>query len=646
MQTLTSLCASTGIKSAIIVDDGYDLEPRARDFPMDSSEWDIFFDDVKTEDREKLTEIFPEFSKMKGQELRASDEFVKILWNKRSDIRSDLIGPLFERYSVDKAGDSEYLKNIEAFLSGIGVRYVTAGRNFEAKAQEADLIIIDLYLDSIEQSKDTLAISRDGLRNIVSRRRSNPPLVVLMSRNPNLAREHADFRDKAQLPESVFRIIAKDKLREQSAFLRLVTRLVRHYPDSLKLAAFVNAWHEGLGGARDRTCELMRKLDLTDCAQINRLLLDSEKEPLGNYLVDIFDRVLQHEIERDDSIILAAKGLNELTTKNYPPPHIEDAPAFQTLIFEALYQNSKRLALATPDNQIAFGDILKMKAGVTVPHALLPEIKTTNVLLALTPACDVQRQGVNRVIFIRGTLEPLNTFQAASLSPPPRTPIILIGNQRMWISWDLKHIETLSFAQIGSLISPGSDFEVIGRLRESHALELQQKLLASLGRVGQPAPMPNTFLVNLSVYVLLATGRLSRLDTPSLDRIPCIHYSGRIETVVRGETKAQKESRILICEKTCEEICSAMAQVDLTTIHSSCSAVLNTLRSGVDFLNYLEVGLPYPNNKDFMEMKSVLSGADTDKVVGLMRIGELTELTPGQYRNGGVVIFVRPIEEL
>ena len=74
-----------------------------------------------------------------------------------------------------------------------------------------------------------------------------------------------------------------------------------------------HAWETGLTGARDRTTALIRKLRLADLAQIYELLLSAEGEPTGSYLVDIFDKVLQHEIEREAPIIDAAVALNSLT---------------------------------------------------------------------------------------------------------------------------------------------------------------------------------------------------------------------------------------------------------------------------------------------------------------------------------------------
>jgi hypothetical protein len=158
--------------------------------------------------------------------------------------------------------------------------------------------------------------------------------------------------------------------------------------------------------------------------------------------------------------------------------------------------------------------------------------------------------------------------------------------------------------------------------------------------------MPNTFLVNIEICILLSTGKLSRLDVPSLQRAPCVSYSGRIQVLnKKSELTDKKESRILIYEKTCEEICLALSQVDITSIHPECSPIVNQLRDGVILLDYLESGIAYPSNlTDFEEIKIPQGHSGAPSTIGLIRIGEMTELRPGQFKAAGVVLFIKHID--
>jgi hypothetical protein len=63
------------------------------------------------------------------------------------------------------------------------------------------------------------------------------------------------------------------------------------------VAAFLAAWEEGLAGAGTEFMRLIRRLGLSDYNKIREVLLDAEGQPLASYMLDVFDCVLQHEIE-------------------------------------------------------------------------------------------------------------------------------------------------------------------------------------------------------------------------------------------------------------------------------------------------------------------------------------------------------------
>src|SRR6185369_17579769 len=113
----------------------------------------------------------------------------------------------------------------------------------------------------------------------------------------------------------------------------------------LKLASFLSAWNYGLNKACERTSMLIRRLDLADYAQIRQLLLSAEGAPTGSYLVDVFDLVLQHEIESETPIINAAIALNSLTSETYPPPYVGGSRDLQNLVYRSLLQGRERLRL-------------------------------------------------------------------------------------------------------------------------------------------------------------------------------------------------------------------------------------------------------------------------------------------------------------
>jgi hypothetical protein len=651
MIDVATLLARSKVSHALIVDDAYDEVPLALDLAGDAEEWTHFFEDVNDGDRSVLRELYTEYDDMRGDELQANDRFVAALWRGKGRLRPELINPLFLRYSAAIATDLVRLEELKSNLEAFGLTCRIAGRDFGAPSADADLIVIDLFLGS-GQRPDEMEIAIEGLAKVIKSRSAQPPIVVLMSRSSRLEEKREDFRNRCGLFASAFRISSKDDLSDHGKLSRLLARLATHFEDSLKLANFVDAWRRGLDGARDRTSELIRKLELSDHAQIRQLLLSTEGEPTGSYLVDVFDAVLRHEIEREPAIIDGAAALNTLTSDVYPPPYLAGSRDLQDLVYRSLFQNRERLRLqGVEGSPVAFGDLLMRKAapaafsspapvsepapsggateGATayVPPDQPPAlhgIEFEQVLLTVTPACELQRkgEGAKNVMFLVGRLRPLRPADWQYKDDPVRTPVIeLSDGSRSWIRWDLKHVVTLSPAEISALFDDPAGFAPIARLRESHALELQQKLLSSLGRVGQTAPMPATFLMRVEVLLPNADRKLISVPVSALAE-DGVCFVGR---------PGDKDMRLVLTEDQCEGISEAIAGYAIEQVHPSAHTAFTYLRDSSDLLVALERGITLPSlqNTYFRDIPSP-TGA---------KIG-------GNIRTIGLIVRNRPMDDV
>lgn len=632
MTELKELLQSVGVVKALIVDDAYDECPRASDLSLDIDAWDIFVADLIPEDDEFFQNIFPELGGKKfSGALRGSDEFIRALWKNKDKFRDKLADPLFARYATEKFADLEKVDKLYEALEKLGLKCETSGRDFAKKANDADLIFIDLYLNSAQKPED-INISINGLKQVISDRKSNHPLVALMSNNNRLPEKRREFQTETAIFESCFRIIKKNELGDAAILNRLLVRLGTHYPDSKRVISFVGAWDAGLTAAKDRTTALMRKMRLSDIAQINRLLLTAEGEPTGSYLVDIFDKVLQHEIEGDRPIIDAALALNGISNEAYPPPYVPGSSDLQDLVYKSLFQHKQRLNLSgSADSFVALGDVLKRRAIVGEPAVeaglteaekgiaayykrLLVELSDESVMVVLTPACDLQRTGAKKVMLLVGKLHPL-TSASWSYKPDTKTPVIELPNEvRRWIKWDLKHVETLSHEELKYFLDgPNASFELVARLRESHALELQQKLLSNLGRVGLMAVMPATFQMKVEIGVADENGKYAKLNIPVLD-------DGGICFIGRNTDNDPLEMLVLT-ENACEEIYGAICAYEPLKVHTKGRANFMLMQKSGDLLIELEKGLQLPragSNK----FKEVPIG---EKPIGLIKRERIAE---------------------
>jgi hypothetical protein len=526
---------------------------------------------------------------------------------------------------------------------------------------DVDLVFIDLFLGATQGSV-AVAASIDGLREAILPRLGTPPLVVLMSRSPRLDEKREEFRDGCGLFETSFRIIAKTDLRDTGKLERMLARLALHYPDSLKLAAFLHAWQGGLERAGKHTSDLIRKVSLSDLAHIRQLILSAEGEPTGCYLVDVFDRVLQHEMEREAPIIDAAMSLNSLTSETYPPPYVAGSPDLQNLVHRALFQNRERLRLkGAEQGRLTFGDILRRKApsasapAVEAAEANLPisGFERSDVLAVMTPACDLQRRPLEkgkkvepkpveqRILLLVGELHQLKPADWSYKGDPVRTPVIEMANsERYWIKWNLKHMEALSAPALEALLDRSDGIEIVARLRESHALELQQRLLASLGRVGQLASLPATFLMPFGVFVPNSDGDLAPLSDPCAN-LEGVCYVGRA-------AGGKPEMRLVMCEDVCETICEAFDGVSLDKVNLRSKAAVSALRGNKFLPGALELGITLPDGKigfkPITSSRGALEGQEAQPI-GLISYGHgsVLKLTDKELAKAAVVFLVSDV---
>ena len=343
MTELRALLEDSGIRKAAVIDDVYDEVPRPEE--LDEGDWTNFFDDLGDPEHAVLSEWYPAYEDTKLDELKASREFVSVLWNNRARLPTPAREHLFNDYETTKSTEQAVLDKLVAALDTLGLTCTRMGRDFNEDAKAADLIFVDLFL-GFHQSEGDMEPAISRVSELVCNRAHSPPLVVLMSRSPRLWGKRNEFRDKAGLLGSTFRVVSKADLTKDGRLETLLIRLASHYDDAKRVAAFVHAWDSGLQRARENFIRILRRLDLSDLAQVRALLLDVEGQMLGEYLLDVADRVLQHEIEGDTGTISAAQELNKIELAKYPAPHLAGTTDLQDIVHRMIFQHVERLKLS------------------------------------------------------------------------------------------------------------------------------------------------------------------------------------------------------------------------------------------------------------------------------------------------------------
>lgn len=540
MNDLKNIITENKIRKALIIDDSFNTKPNVSNISYALDDWDRFFDDLQDSDVALIKEHIEDYDNISSEDLKESDEFIEKLWDLRGKIPASSI--FFERYSSDMQHDLDLLGKLKINLNKLninceelGVIDASVDRSvYERKIfdNNVDIIFIDLFLGG---EQDSLAQKRSSelLKKIISERKSSPPLVVLTSRSPLLQEKRIEFRDNIGIIESMFRILSKAELLDESKLNQVLFSLVSAKESSYKILKFINSWSDGMSSAMDNTLNIMRSFDLSTYSKLKELLLDGEGESTGSYIVDIFELIMQHKLEENNGIIDAAIDLNNITDSKSYFPYITKDKYLHELLYSVMFKNNNRIRI-NPENKsrLAFGDMFttnSIEGNNTTPHHFIEKNSKEDIFIVITPACDLQREIKNNIILLKGKIRDLSLNTWVCNDNELVTPIVKIGDNYKSIKWDAKSIETISAQDVSLLLSSNKIIRV-ARLRENATLSLQQVCLSSIGRIGLIAPMPASYAVSISAYYKDHNKKLKELhlkQNDSSDDFCGVCYVGR-----------------------------------------------------------------------------------------------------------------------
>ncbi|MFG6554403.1 hypothetical protein [Sulfitobacter sp. 1A16808] len=592
--TLEEALKDRGIANVLVVDDCFDEVPLANDLADVEEAWSNFHDDWNDEIEAILAKRY-QGDLEEPHQLRQDDAYIAALWHSRDEIGAE---PLFDTYEATQRVDIEIAANLEKYLTELGLNCTRAGRSFADAEVNTDLIVIDLFLGAA-QDPNAAELSKQGLRKIAEQYGAEMPPAILFSNSSRLASNADEYRDHVGLLESGFRILAKSELKTDGALKRQLQRLLSNRNETVVLARFLSALEAGMADASKRTISIMRGMNLSDLAQLRQLLLEFEGKALGAYLVDVFDRVLQHEIENQELIITTANEVSKIDDFNPGPPYLAGAFKTQELVARMISQAEARLPLGGSDEfPVAFGDVYVKSTDVVAPPKAAdveiaiaaaevdapsqPEKKDDvfEVFLVVTPACDLIRGAAESALFLKGQSRPIS--DQSWLYKGDKSPAVRIDGTLCRIDWDLQKYATIPLAELQTAIDEGN-MKRVSRLRQPHALELQQKLLTSMGRVGLPAPMPARIETTIDAYYYGSDLRRKNLDV--------LNLSEGSACFVGRDKDANRVVSLVLTETACENLVKALDRLSEEDVHEKGRDSLKAITASTELLQHLEKGI-------------------------------------------------------
>ena len=633
-----------GIHFAIIIDDGYDEIPQVVEL-IDEDAWDSLFDDAQGDQAVRIVELFPEYIPDHREELKSNQGFIEALWHGRDKIR-DLLGGLFDEYEQKIQDNRPFLSAAEAALESLEIPFRKCGRNFIEAAVRADLIIIDLFLD-FQQGVPDRELTVQRLKEAVNRRQDLPlPSIVLMSQVPGIDDLAKDFRQDVQLHASAFRHIRKNDLSKLGRLEGLILTLATHRKDSQVLATFFETWEAKAIEAVRAASGTLRKIDIDDLHHIRSMLLRFEGLNTSSYMLDVFDRVLQYEIESYSDVLEAAIRLDDMGDDPAPLMISNDRDTYAVLE-QTLFVNPKRRDHATgAEWPINFGDILGPKFGIPVKPRGFFSGKTDLVFFVASPECDlIRKDGLTSVLLVAGFLKKISMAKPGLAVTAKTTPVITLeGDQRYQIDWDFGNLCTINLDQAKRLLHPNRGYvSVVARLREGSALNLRQQLLSDIGRVAELAPLPRSLTFRADLYLPLKQGGIKLVEMPD-----GVAITGNVLIPRRGKYA------VAIIDSNCEqELTSTLLGLCLANVAGKSISSFKTLneqsrirqlfRSG---LHGIELPLSNPRGAGLLKLGVKQPDSDekkpkTDKVATILKGNNIEAELGKNLSEAGLIVQIQ-----
>lgn len=488
-----------GITEIIIIDDAFDPPNRDSLGPIPIGQ---FWTDVKDND--------DAIAELKALGLECAEPFdiadaqVTVLFKNLATLTAtkEACSQLFSTILGKRAQIDRFSKPIEEILK---IKVVPLGESDEFVHSRARLILLDYFLGT-QNPKEAMEAAVRKARDIykVYPAGGEKPLIVLMSSVLDVASHKEEFRKQSNLLGGMFDFVPKDDLgNTDKLFLRLgtwATGLVEGY----KIQHFVETLEGSARKAIDSFIDNVKSLSIEDYGHIQRLSLQEDGHPLGDYMLWLlgahFGNLLFNE---DKELRTQQKQLDSLWINSAPPcqqaPSVTLADMYSTALFDSSVADlgPHPLSQAEPATEldeplVRLGDLFMRAA-------------SNQVLLVISPACDLTFSPRGERVFdpdrsvmlIPGRVQPLR--EAVPPGEDLRTELFVTGGVAYRILWNKKQVKSVPLGLIAKCLRRFK-YEPKARLRLPFALQLQQSFAADLTRVGMPAAPPIYQPVSIRAY--------------------------------------------------------------------------------------------------------------------------------------------------
>ena len=569
-----------GIKGVLIVDDAFD-RPSRTDFAH--NELADFWNDLALDSPDQYKTLPEPLKSIPVSEDKIDDAYVEKLYDQR-----DNLGPLQEAYDRhlrailgEKHG---HLDPLVEKLENLGLEVVSIGTKVPVDLGQAQLIFLDYYLGTAGDEA-AVATARKTVRDLLEfyPAGSEKPIVVLMSSNDDVNRLAEEFRGQTGIVGGMFYFVPKSDLTDRVRLFLNLDMLAMALPDGHLIQKFMDTIESNIKTIALDFLRDIKRLNLDDYVYIQRLSLQAEGHPLGDYLLWLYSAYFGHVLfER--SLGNESRELDSMTFDDWIPsqliPSTQLTAMYQAALFDTtvgqlgphprwskkvddgVLAHSKQGASPGQEEKLSVthevgrnaisncknGEGQRDDAGEAaraLPYFNMGDIfqrpETAELLMVCNPACDLEftpdgkriPNPEDSILFIPGTLEKL---VEPSSSDTLRTELFMFGEDSYRILWQPKQLRAIPYRNVEEWLS-SHGFARVARLRMPFSLEIQQYFASKLTRVGVPVPPPFYRPLQVAVYKRGDDGNFERLAIGESQKKAFAITTHRSEEKQRDEEK-------------------------------------------------------------------------------------------------------------
>lgn len=429
-----------------------------------------------------------------------------------------ILRPLFGTAGVDRAAKLRPLRKLKSIIEDGTEATITEFGSDTAGADVAgfDMVFLDYYLSGAvpavvgagvkkKDKDDARDKSVQFLKELIEHA-ERIPLVMLIS-SAATAADLPKFREDTAMLASKLSFLPKEiAVKDPARAQHKIMGLAKFRGESDALWTLMETWQRVVAEASSEVLLSLRELDVMDFSYIQEFRLADEKTPFAQYLIWLLGGKLTDEVEQ----IMRRKETDKLV-KSIVLPQAIPGRVGPTAAITGLY------SAATTSRLPVSNDTFKPKTWsgyIYIDTASYNRIYGKNldvrrraknlpqVLAVLTPACDLvpgrsSEDKLKTVTMIGGSLLPLAD------APNPSNHLIMLNDKPYIVEWNTKWPVTMTVDAMATQ-NLGGRYQWVGRLREMYHADLQQKLMADVGRVGLPVAPPMSETVG--VRIMARTG--------------------------------------------------------------------------------------------------------------------------------------------